>query len=128
MIKLKNLIKESVNEQKAGYGNAMKKMLDFMKKSAYKEYKKRFPTHIEMNTWQYPALLKTGRTFDKLVTVRNNAPNKAQSADFFVHKETGDIYKAASWSAPAKGARGNIFEPKTYKNYDVHGGWLYKRR
>ena len=122
------LFGETINEAPKNYDRAMKKMLDFMKKSAYKQYDKRFPTYIEMNTWEYPKLLKKGRTFDNLVTVRNNAPNKAQSADFFVHRETGDIYKAGSWSAPAKGRRGSIFEPNTYKNYDIHGGWLYKRR
>ena len=122
------LFGETINEAPKNYDRAMKKMLDFMKKSAYKQYDKRFPTYIEMNTWEYPKLLKKGRTFDKLVSVRNNAPNKAQSADFFVHRETGDIYKAGSWSAPAKGRRGSIFEPNTYKNYDIHGGWLYRRR
>ena len=122
------LFGETINEAPKNYDRAMKKMLDFMKKSAYKQYDKRFPFHIESNTWQYPKLLKKGRTFDKLVTVRNNAPNKAQSADFFVHRETGDIYKAGSWSAPAKGRRGSIFEPNTYKHYDIHGGWLYRRR
>ena len=122
------LFGETINEAPKNYDRAMKKMLDFMKKSAYKQYDKRFPFHIESNTWQYPKLLKKGRTFDKLVSVRNNAPNKAQSADFFVHRETGDIYKAGSWSAPAKGRRGSIFEPNTYKHYDIHGGWLYRRR
>ena len=122
------LFGESINEAPKNYDRAMKKMLDFMKKSAYKQYDKRFPTYIEMNTWEYPKLLKKGRTFDKLVSVRNNAPNKAQSADFFVHRETGDIYKAGSWSAPAKGRRGSIFEPNTYKHYDIHGSWLYRRR
>ena len=122
------LFGETINEAPKNYDRAMKKMLDFMKKSAYKQYKKSFDTYIKMNTWEYPKLLKKGRTFDKLVTVRNNAPNKAQSADFFVHRETGDIYKAGSWSAPAKGRRGSIFEPNTYKHYDIHGSWLYRRR
>ena len=121
-------MRESINEAPKNYDRAMKKMLDFMKKSAYKQYKKSFDTYIEMNTWEYPRLLKKGRTFDKIVSVRNNAPNKAQSADFFVHRDTGDIYKAGSWSAPAKGRRGSIFEPNTYRRYDIHGSWLYKRR
>ena len=122
------LFGETINEAPKNYDRAMKKMLDFMKKSAYKQYKKSFDTYIKMNTWLYPKLLKKGRTFDKIVSVRNNAPNKAQSADFFVHRETGDIYKAGSWSSPAKGRRGSIFEPNTYKYYDIHGGWLYRRR
>jgi hypothetical protein len=32
-----------------------------------------------------------------------------RSAWGFVDKETGDVLKAASWKAPAKGSRGNIF-------------------
>lgn len=30
----------------------------------------------------------------------------------FVEKETGNIFKPASWQAPAKGVRGNIFSDK----------------
>lgn len=44
----------------------------------------------------------------------------------FVNKETGDIFKPASWRGPAKGVRGNINVPESYKNSDWHGGWLYK--
>ena len=28
----------------------------------------------------------------------------------FINKETGDVLKAASWKAPAKTARGNLFD------------------
>lgn len=38
--------------------------------------------------------------------VRNDGTSK--SAHSFIDKATGDIYKAASWKAPAKGVRGNI--------------------
>ena len=124
----KDIAKEihSMNEAKAGYDRAMKKMLDFMKKSAYQQYKKSFDNQIKNDTWEYPTLLKKGKTYDKIVTVRNNDPKTAQSAEFFVNRETGDIYKPAGFNAPAKGIRGNIFEPKTYARYDIHGGWLYK--
>ena len=30
----------------------------------------------------------------------------------FVDKKTGDIFKPASWQAPAKGVRGNLFSDK----------------
>lgn len=33
-----------------------------------------------------------------------------RSAYCFVDKETGNILKAASWGAPAKGIRGNIYQ------------------
>jgi hypothetical protein len=29
----------------------------------------------------------------------------------FIDKKTGDIFKSASWRAPAKHARGNLFDP-----------------
>jgi hypothetical protein len=34
------------------------------------------------------------------------------SVRFFVDANTGDIYKAASFRAPAKGIRGNLFSDK----------------
>ena len=34
---------------------------------------------------------------------------KARSVHSFINANTGDIYKPASWKAPAKHARGNIF-------------------
>lgn len=124
--RLKTSKKESVNEASQNYDKALEKMLNFMKKSAYLQYKKSFDVYIKTDTWEYPTLLKKGKTFDKIVTVRNNEPKKPQSVAFFVNRETGDIYKPASYSAPAKGVRGNIFHPRTYARYDIHGSWLYK--
>ena len=49
----------------------------------------------------------------------------------FVDKNTGDIYKAATWKAPyTKGnnaVRGSIYDEKCYEKTDLHGGWLYHR-
>ena len=42
------------------------------------------------------------------------------------HKENGEIYKTSSWSAPAKGSRGNVLNPKDYKIADYIGSWLYR--
>ena len=33
-----------------------------------------------------------------------------RAAHCFVNRENGDVFKAASWSTPAKHARGNIFD------------------
>ena len=35
---------------------------------------------------------------------------KSKSVAAFINRENGDIMKAASWNAPAKHARGNIFD------------------
>jgi len=43
---------------------------------------------------------------------RNIAGGKSKSIHAFIDKKTGDILKAASWKAPAKGARGNLWDDK----------------
>ena len=48
----------------------------------------------------------------------------------FVDKTTGDVFLPASWNAPAKGARCNLFENKEALFEGVmrrpHGGYLYR--
>lgn len=46
---------------------------------------------------------KAGHKFVKIIS-------DGGSAWAFVNKENGDVLKPASWSAPAKHARGNIFD------------------
>jgi len=48
-----------------------------------------------------------GKRYIKVIRVDNGGT--AKSSYCFVDKASGDILKAASWAAPAKGARGNIF-------------------
>jgi len=50
-------------------------------------------------------IVSKGRVRDKIVQV-----DSSRSVHSFVDKTTGDIYKAASWNAPAKHARGNIYD------------------
>lgn len=54
--------------------------------------------------------------------VRQDARGSSRSAMAFVDKTTGDVFKAASWKAPAKHARGNIFdEYNGLKTATAHG-------
>ena len=108
-----------------GYDAAMKKMLKYMQGKAENYYKTELPKLYDMGAWEYPDLLRPGIKFDKIVNVRNK---RAGAVSFFVDRATGDIYKPASFRAPAKGVRGNIFKSDTWKKYDVHGGWLYRYR
>jgi len=64
-----------------------------------------------------------GRKFIKLLSVNGSS----RSVYCFIDKATGDIFKPASYNARAKGVRGNIFDPATYKNIDIYGSWLYIR-
>jgi len=49
----------------------------------------------------------------------------------FVDKETGDVYKAASFKSPAKGIRYNLLDDTSreemYKRADWAGSYLYAR-
>lgn len=56
----------------------------------------------------YPKFEVTeGRKFCKIISVCSQT-----SVFCFVEKSTGDIYKAETWSRPAKGARGNVSDEK----------------
>lgn len=51
-----------------------------------------------------------------------------RSAYCFIDLSNGDILKAAGWKAPAKGARGNIFNDNcdVGTRANVYGGGLYR--
>lgn len=51
-----------------------------------------------------------------------------KSVHAFIDKSNGDIYKPASWNAPAKGVRYNLINDyeKVLKVCDWAGSWLYR--
>lgn len=55
---------------------------------------------------------------------------KQYSVHAFVNKKTGDIYKPATWSAPYKQVRYNIWTQfdELLQNCDWIGSYLYKRK
>lgn len=57
----------------------------------------------------YPEALvyKNNRKYIKVIVTTDG---KYRNAFSFIDKATGNILKAASWNAPAKHARGNIFD------------------
>jgi len=63
--------------------------------------------------WKIFLKVLSGRKYHKIVTGRVGTGDS--SVYCFVEKETGDIYKSASYKAPAKHVRGNIA--------DHDGGW-----
>jgi hypothetical protein len=52
--------------------------------------------------------IMSGSKFHKVIVTTWGS----QSVHCFVDRVTGDIYKASSWKAPAKGIRGNINDVK----------------
>ena len=108
-------------KEKMTYTEALNKFIKTIEENSIKHYKETGFTHMLEN----PDVIKVnkGRRFDKIV--------KDTSVYCFVEKETGYIFKAASWRAPQlktkKPVRGSIYETSTYEGKaGPYGGWLYQ--
>lgn len=75
------------------------------------------------STLDYSFDFVEGRKYYKVVMVNNQ-----HSVHAFVDRKTGDIYKPATWNAPAKGVRFNIIKDLELlrKRADWAGGYLYR--
>ena len=75
----------------------------------------------------YKFSIVTGRKYHKIV---QTCTDGAQSVHAFVDKNTGELYKPASWKAPAKDVRFDlrIISEREWvlENCDWSGGYLYK--
>jgi hypothetical protein len=75
----------------------------------------------------YDFTFESGRKYHKIVM--NDGTQRSCHA--FVDKKTGQIYKSASWSAPAKGVRYDLRlitdREWLLENATWCGGYLYKR-
>ena len=67
---------------------------------------------------------KKGRKFFKLISKNIHRPETSGSVYAFIDME-GNIFKAATWAAPAKGARGHINKVDATK-VTTSTGWLYR--
>ena len=69
--------------------------------------------------------VEVGRKYFKLVTVNSE---RSRSVHSFVDRVTGDVLKAAGWSAPAKGVRFNLVTGmnELLAVVDPYGSYLYK--
>ncbi len=82
---------------------------------------------LKEGTCDYDFYPETGRKYHKIIM---NAAG-SRSVHAFVDKKTGEVYKSASWKAPAKGVRYDlrIIEQREWllENADWAGGYLYLR-
>ena len=74
----------------------------------------------------YKFCIESGRKYHKLVM---ECENGAKSVHAFVEKKFGNVYKAASWKAPAKHIRFNLLDDNSreecFARADWAGGYLY---
>ena len=70
--------------------------------------------------------IKEGRKYIKISMINNQ-----ESVHAFIDRKTGDVFKPASWRGPAKIARYNLLDDKSYQQClsraDWAGGYLYIR-
>ena len=62
---------------------------------------------------------------------RNSLGGDGGSVHAFVHRQSGAVYRPASWKAPAKHVRYNLLDDVSYEtclhNADWAGGYLYMK-
>ena len=108
----------------------------------YPEYAREQLDAIENGTANlYKFVVKTGKRYYKIVQQEFETWEKSKyygqyrdgSVHCFVDKETGDVYKAASWRSPAKHIRFSLQNEAHLRfllnpdNVDWAGGYLYFR-
>ena len=76
----------------------------------------------------YKFYIESGRKYHKIVMETNG---QSRSVHAFVDKKTGEVYKPASFKAPAKIVRYNLLSiesrEKCFERADWAGGYLYVR-
>ena len=86
-------------------------------------YQRQYP-----NGRNYSYALISGRKYHKVMQC---VDGQTESVHAFIDKKTGEVYKAASYKAPAKGVRFNllIIEEREFvlENCDWAGSYLYVR-
>ncbi len=79
------------------------------------------------NGQNYSYALVSGRKYHKVMQCVNG---ETESVHAFIDRKSGEVYKAASYKAPAKGVRFNllIIQEREFvlENCDWAGGYLYR--
>lgn len=89
--------------EEKNFDEALEKFVSAAREKINTYYEKSFPNLTA------PVLIYTsGRRYVKLIT--SNDGITGRSVYCFVDKTNGDVLKAATWRAPAKYARGNIYD------------------
>ena len=85
-------------------------------------YQRQYP-----NGRNYSYALISGRKYHKVMQC---VDGQTESVHAFIDRKTGEVYKAASYKAPAKGVRFNllIIQEREFvlENCDWAGGYLYR--
>ena len=115
--------------------------IDYIIKSHYRslsngdntDYHENCIAKLKNGECNYSFVIESGKKYHKIIMVIDNGPERhiARSVHAFVDKNTGEVYKSASWKSPAKGVRYDLRLIKDrewlLENATWCGGYLYKR-
>jgi hypothetical protein len=98
----------------------VQRFCDVMNDISRKTFAEKYPRLVPM-TFEF----ERGNRYYKIT----NGNGSSRSVFAFVDRDTGDIYKPATFKAPAKGVRFNIYKDFLFlqKNADIYGSFLYRR-
>ena len=102
--------------------------MDIVSKVAVQSAVQAYVNHLNtIGQGEYQVTAEEGRKFYKVVQQYKGTHSK--SVHSFVDKQTGGLYKAASWAQPAKGVRYDLVKnfDQVRQVADIHGGYLYKK-
>ena len=87
-----------------------------------------FKSRNNNSSSDYKFYIESGRKYHKLIM---ETPDGSRSVHAFVDRKSGEVYKSASWKAPAKGVRYDLrlIEQREWllENADWAGGYLYAK-
>jgi DNA-dependent RNA polymerase auxiliary subunit epsilon len=94
---------------------------------SYAPYHEESIDKLRKGICDYEFYPETGRKYHKIIM----SANGSRSVHAFIDKKTGQIYKSASWKAPAKGVRYDLRLIKDrewlLENADWAGSYLYAK-
>jgi hypothetical protein len=90
------------------------------------EYHQRRIDELKQGICPIDYVIETGKKYHKLIMIDGGG---SRSVHAFIDKQTGQVYKSASWKAPAKGVRYDLMNEQSredvLQNCDWSGGYLY---
>ena len=98
----------------------------FVNDADTQEYHQRKIDELKNGISPIDYVIESGKKYHKVVFVDGGG---GRSVHCFVDKQTGEVYKSASWKSPAKGVRYDLrlIKDREYllENADWAGGYLY---
>ena len=100
----------------------------FVNDADTQEYHQRCIDELKFGICPIDYQVETGKKYHKVIFVNGSG---SRSVHCFIDKNTGEVYKSATWKSPAKGVRYDLrlIKDREYllENADWSGGYLYAK-